>query len=506
MEITQILADEATVLVWDNVAARKVLKGGNPGHAAVMLRTEKLPLVANRRDAEARARARRLAELQAEVEKHRKGMDPLVDQIKRTVDAALVPSLDSDDWTKAAVDDALSKVAEKYGKDPIGRAMKGREDDALSVIAELYGADTELMGAIMSSVEEYMELAADLQSDIERLQRQAVGVKPLLEEAEATYQKMKEENDNADLFRFFYLAPEQAEAYSYISWWPQDTMGGGTPKEEIRQMRRPRAPAAHGSYKVDMLSELGDRARARLQAGSARRAGQVEVDGDWGKEPDRVYHIPAMGPANRHWGVNLTAMWTWFEGFQAGPARYAMIDGKRSCAGVVIQALKAGGAEAFVPSPGDSIFAMPNEVAGWADRLWMAISDFNRDSHRWELSVITQLKNLGGYKAQRVNFAGARMGNAMTFDELWKPNEWLGQSIETGRVRSGEVKTIDLALTPYHTLDFKTDYARKFGLLVKIYRACMSYTNRYGAARRNFSLVALGNQCLNVMRGSARNV
>src|SRR4051812_38720812 len=64
MKVRQILADEATVLVWKNDNEVKLLKGvGRFGHAAVMLRTRSLPPLARTAVQEATKRGKELRKL-----------------------------------------------------------------------------------------------------------------------------------------------------------------------------------------------------------------------------------------------------------------------------------------------------------------------------------------------------------------------------------------------------------------------------------------------------------
>ena len=42
--VRQLTADEATVLVWRDAGAFGIMKGGHCGHAAIMLRSDKLPI------------------------------------------------------------------------------------------------------------------------------------------------------------------------------------------------------------------------------------------------------------------------------------------------------------------------------------------------------------------------------------------------------------------------------------------------------------------------------
>ncbi|HEX4681146.1 MAG TPA: hypothetical protein VH277_00485 [Gemmatimonadaceae bacterium] len=501
MKVRQILADEATVLVWKNEAEVKLLKGvGRFGHAAVMLRTRSLPPLAQTAVLESTKRGKELRKLKLDLVAARAKLGQQRGRLATSMkarDAASNPGIDQEMVAKLKQRCMARMKGEDYAQFAANKSEN--VDDLVNAWGDAFAdAYPELAGEVFAVWTEWMKKRNPAKS--KELDREVDALKVVVADIEAKTKALEgklklwkgiEEQTKA----WSYLDEGIEDNYCFISWWPGDEgVGGNTAKENIRSMRAQQGGARSDNWKEDMRDELGGRARDRLQAGSPARPGQVQIaPGDWGHEPEFVLNVPAVGPANQYWGVSTERAWAWFDDFvDNGDATYKMISGERSCSGVAALALKAGGGEAFHAAPAARIYMLPNSVAAWAKQLAMEISALNNHGRGFELRNLRQ-----GRELAEENFGA----DALFADDLWSVHEWKEHSSKSMSIRRGRIATIDSALRDYHALDWDADdFPARYGKLVKIFRECMMVVQSESYTYRNGAVWALGMQCLHVRR------
>ena len=158
---------------------------------------------------------------------------------------------------------------------------------------------------------------------------------------------------------------------------------------------------AEDSWRSDMSDEISDRAQQALTEGRYEpQDGQAQIEFDvetiWGKEPDHVLSVPALGAANHFFGLSLGHMWDWYLDFSTNAeSHYKMICSTNSCARAASGALLAGGGEAFLKAPRGTHYYLPKEIATWARDLRAEIVAFNNRALRFEVTLVPKLRQNG---------------------------------------------------------------------------------------------------------------
>jgi hypothetical protein len=85
-KVRQVYADEATVLVWENVATLAIATGlGRPGHAAVMVRRDNLPALAQKEEQDRQKRESEICFIKMAVNKTAGDLDDRMIKLDRLV-------------------------------------------------------------------------------------------------------------------------------------------------------------------------------------------------------------------------------------------------------------------------------------------------------------------------------------------------------------------------------------------------------------------------------------
>ncbi len=438
--VRQLTADEATVLVWRDAGAFGIIKGGHCGHAAIMLRSDKLPLRSQEDVERERGEYRRLM---FEMMNHRNELEDFLPQ------------------DIARKQEQINRLGQR---DPAG----------------------------------LLRLRSELNTLLNKLRQEQVTVARIEKEMAAI--KMWE---NPNAVRYYYLT-EAAEGFVrhvYISWFPGGD-GVGSIKSMFKSMRGERMEF-RDDMDSEMSERVQDRlasgeitprpGQVYMQDAYGMRQ---EYSDEWGQEPDYVISVPALGVSNRYWGVSTSKMWNWWREFSDDvEAEYKMISKSKSCAGVALRALAEGGAEAFRGLPKNKIYALPNEVAHYAVDLRAAIVDFNTRTMRFEYNVLQP------WIKQQALRPPSRPGRpAYERGGLWSADDWRANRGSQAHTRF----SVGDHLKKYHSTDGNTDWARKYRLLCQIFSYVMAQVGdnsaRGSKAERNDALITLGSQCLNVLR------
>lgn len=441
--VRQLTADEATVLVWRDAGAFGILRGGHCGHAAIMLRSDKLPIWSQ-------------------------------DEIK--VEQSKIRSLVSDLQDHRAEAESFLPQDIEQKKKQIAALGAGGGVTRIKFEQELSNLQARLKQE---------------QAEVARLQKEIAAIQMW---------------NNPNIVRWYYLSePETGFVrHVYISWFPG---GDGVSTTSLKEMLNP-IKGVEMEFREDMDAEMSGRVQQRLRAGEiTARPGQVhmgraygmkqkEAD-EWGKEPDYVISVPALGASNRYWGLNTARMWTWWCDFKDdADSEYKMISKSKSCAGIALRALVQGGAESFSKLPKSTFYVLPNEVAHYGIELRAAIVDFNNKAMRFEYKVLQMwaksLKPLGG---------SAQPPHKRT--ELWTAADWRSNRDSQARTRF----SVGDHLEKYHAADPTEEWARKYRLLAEIFSYVVDQVGDswflVSNSGRKDALIILGSQCLNVMRDSS---
>jgi hypothetical protein len=283
--------------------------------------------------------------------------------------------------------------------------------------------------------------------------------------------------------------------YRYVSWWP----GEGAGKKDA--MRSQDGVAEH-TYEGDMIDELSESARRGLQRGTFQpRPGQEQVrrgrDLEWGVNADALVAVLGLDAANRRLGVNLNAMWTWYEGYQQNGDGYQLASRKQSCSGVALVALIEGGGEAFCSAPLIKLYAEPKQVERYARDLKRTLTDFNLRFINFRDSNATYISNQ--LRARKMFGATAIAAQA----DLWDYQTWHQQSEVKGSMRGLLIQRIDSALKDYHKYSWGHQFKKKYQHFIAILDAVMTHRQTKPDSERGFAVARLGKQACDVLISGA---
>ncbi len=310
----------------------------------------------------------------------------------------------------------------------------------------------------------------------------------------------------------------------YISWWP-GAYADSKFNSKVQKVQKvipkglpvPYDARAHGGrqYTHDVISEMSDRARAGLEAGTfTPKTGQVEIDlgfamgrqlmtdgfpvreeyvldstggitgvkyMSWVQKPDK-YEIPCIGQANTAVGLNATAIFRWWKIFSEAPTNwYKLMSRNQNCAGVAALALRAGGAASFAKPPKAFLFMDPNQVRDWVIKVKDRIDKLNTKVNANNAAYTPALTDMSGTM------------------EIMTLAEWKTKSVEGVSklaIRSSQIKKIDQFMTQYWAEAWGTSeqYNKKKDLLIDLLDAIHVYLAERAGHKREAAVLLLGEQ------------
>jgi len=181
----------------------------------------------------------------------------------------------------------------------------------------------------------------------------------------------------------------------------------------------------------------------------------------------------------------------WWNGFKR-TGNYKMYSKEINCAGVVITALKKGGAEAYAAVPTIKTFATPEKLESWALHLYAVINYINIQTYLYEQKANTVLGHRQGQAGNELMTAKS-WGNYI----WWGTSSW-GKNKLTDRNR---MSTITPLLKAYHRLNWNTadTLCKKLEYLRKIMEKLMAHY--YATHEKPWIYAAvLGKQIINVLK------
>jgi hypothetical protein len=287
---------------------------------------------------------------------------------------------------------------------------------------------------------------------------------------------------------------ENREVVRFVSWWPPGRVGK---KEKLHSGFGNKSPR----ISLDAMTELGDTGRdilvkARKKGRSEEVAfegqylhkpekelenweGLKEEEGRWMQAPQNSVSLPGMGEQKVHWGLNLPAIVEWWDDWSQD-AKYVMQSTNKNCAGAVAGALRAGGAECYVPAPIAWLVLPPNAITVWAQQL------------EDRLRVLEQRVKQLQHKAGHANLLEYRLPGEV----LPTKDEWLKASAVARQPRSSELRAIDSALGEYHRFDTGAFNVNQHKRLVQLVEAIYTHVQTQPTSERNKWVLSLSSSAL----------
>lgn len=291
---------------------------------------------------------------------------------------------------------------------------------------------------------------------------------------------------------------------SYISWWP----GEGASKSD--GFGGQQTAVQSNAYAKDKGSEINPKTQGRLQQGRDEkgrpffpRPGQrlylFDQNGDrvsdfnqadikvFGQSADRKIRLPAGGLGGVTWGLDIVAMYRWWEVFRRAPAPvYKLRSSTQNCAGVAALALRAGMAASYAKPPRAVFFLDPNQVAEWASKILAVIETLNT----YSVDAV--------WRPAETAFVPVKGKELMSLRE-WK--DLSARNVSVFSVRSGQVARIDHLLTRYHALAWEAkNYTEKIDLLKQMMTQVHAYLGEKAGGKRQDAVLSLGQQITAVIK------
>jgi hypothetical protein len=243
---------------------------------------------------------------------------------------------------------------------------------------------------------------------------------------------------------------------------------------------------------VEALRDLGRAPLAQARPGQTR-LDDVDDDGFpmWSQSPETKFALPGLGSRPRHWGLSITQVKKWWEAFSASHPTYQALS-FQNCAGVALMALRAGGADAFVPLPHVHIYAEPVQVEHYAQRLQVELDHLEARSAALDQDIRAALAS-GALRPAML--AGDQR------DGLWTVEEWKRRSaLGPLQPRSAGIRAIDEALATYHALDWRRAYTSKYYALVQVFRGVTAHRQQKADSARSTAVLTMGLHVLALLR------
>lgn len=210
----------------------------------------------------------------------------------------------------------------------------------------------------------------------------------------------------------------------------------------------------------------------------------------WSQSPEVKIPLPGFMVPGRHWGLSITRISKWWENFKSQAPHYQALS-QQNCAGVVMMALREGGAEAFVDLPNVHVYAEPAQVEQYAEMLRVEIDRFET----WTTELDKDIR-----KALDANRITPSMLSG-TSDGVWTLDRWKEvTNIGALKPRSAMIRDIDEALTRYHSIKWDIGYCEKYWALVNLFRKVLIHRQNRANSERGHAVLGLGLQILAYMR------
>lgn len=281
----------------------------------------------------------------------------------------------------------------------------------------------------------------------------------------------------------------------YISFWPGS--GAGLSNALKRQ-----GGILETNYWSDKYDEMGEDTRERLEQGiyqpnhlqqsknftRTNDEGVEETVAYWLQKPHHKIYLPGMGATGTKAGLNLKAIYEWFEIFSNSPQlKYKFASKTINCSGVVLMALLKGGGSAFATKPSAKLFIDPNQVRIFAEQIGVTLTDLNANA--------TEIEKLAAF-TNAPKYTQDLSMDLISYQD-WKTKTDLGKF--TGR---SHVAKIDDALKQYHQGKLTL---QKVELLGKLLKAVRKHTVDHHSSRRGGPVLELGKQALSVLKFNLDN-
>lgn len=293
----------------------------------------------------------------------------------------------------------------------------------------------------------------------------------------------------------------------YVSWYPDDVGFFGLFLDALEKKKYWKIPLIgiapelfemegedETSYYADQLRQMSKETREKLLAkkfppksGQKVRLGEAIRTGADGK----VY-IPGLGATGQqiYWGLGTKKIADWWNGFKE-TGMYQMYSTDMNCAGVVVTALKKGGAEAYFHVPTVKSLMDPNVLGKWALQLQAAIILLNGNTTAFEQKAN---KVLGSRRLRAGNelMTVKAWGNHI----LWRTTFGTRHRL-TDKKRMSEITTL---LRAYHRLNWNTadTFGQKLGYLSNIMKKLMDHHYATQGIQWYYASL-LGKQIINVL-------
>lgn len=210
----------------------------------------------------------------------------------------------------------------------------------------------------------------------------------------------------------------------------------------------------------------------------------------WSQSPEVKIPLPGFLVSGHHWGLSITRISKWWEKFKSQAPHYQALS-FQNCAGVVLMALREGGAEAFVELPKIHVYAEPVQVEHYAEMLRVEMERFET----WTKELDSEIR-----EALDAKLIPPQMLSGTT-DGLWTIDRWKEVSaLGPLKPRSSAVRDIDDALAQYHSLQWNSAYAEKYWALAQVFRRVVIHRQKRADSERSHAVLGLGLQLLAYLR------
>ena len=208
----------------------------------------------------------------------------------------------------------------------------------------------------------------------------------------------------------------------------------------------------------------------------------------YSQSPQSKIFLPGLLIKGRSWGLNLTRMANWWIDFQETEPVYRAFSPNNNCVGVVFQALREGGAEAFVKIPKVRAYGEPLQAEQYARDLEKAFEQIERETAILRMDREVRYCNQNPIPANQL------------MDGLWTLANWKRASaLGVLYRRSALIVEIDDLLERFFRLTWKYGFVEKYGLLVRLFRAVLRHRADKSDSKRSYAVAQLGSQILEVL-------
>jgi hypothetical protein len=210
----------------------------------------------------------------------------------------------------------------------------------------------------------------------------------------------------------------------------------------------------------------------------------------YSQSAEAKFYLPGRAARGAHsWGLDLKKMTTWWTRFMRENPTYRAFSVEDNCVGVVLRALREGGAATFVEPPAVRAYGEPVQVEKYALAL-------DQRFKQLEKSALAMAADIAARGLAKTPLPPEQISDGLWRFDVWKKASALGVLHQ----RSETIREIDSTLDKYHRLTWKYAEEERYKVLLKLFDAVVKHREEKSDSKRSEAVAQLAMSMLKFLQ------